>query len=309
MSERSSRLVVEAPFHLEATVRVLQRRPTNPVEWWTGDRYQRVLRTAGGLAVVEVEDRGTIDAPDLRLGLWGEGAPATRARLVATVRRILGLDVDPRPLRRLVERERCLRSVALALRGMRPPRFADLFEAFANVVPFQQISLEAGLAVVGRLVERFGEVLERDGKRHRAFPTAGAVAEARIDRLMACGLSRRKAECLRSIARAIASGTLREEAIAAMPTDAAIDALSELPGIGRWSAGLILLRGFGRLDVFPPGDVGATRGLGTLTRLDATELERLIERAGEFRGYLYFCALGGSLLERGLIRAAPPPPA
>jgi hypothetical protein len=50
--------------------------------------------------------------------------------------------VDPEPLQALAEGERRLRPTALALLGMRPPRFAELFEAFANVVPFQQVSLD-----------------------------------------------------------------------------------------------------------------------------------------------------------------------
>ncbi|MGZ6135435.1 MAG: DUF488 family protein, partial [Myxococcaceae bacterium] len=83
--------------------------------------------------------------------------------------------------------------------------------------------------------------------------------------------------------------------------------LAELKGIGPWSASLVLLRGLGRLDVFPPGDVGVARGLGSLMRLeDGPSLDRVVERFGDQRGYLYFCSLGGSLLGKGLIHAAPP---
>jgi DNA-3-methyladenine glycosylase II len=82
----------------------------------------------------------------------------------------------------------------------------------------------------------------------------------------------------------------------------------ELPGIGPWSAALVLLRGFGRLEVFPPGDSGAQRGLNALLRLRTPEsLARVVDRFGEYRGYLYFCGLGGSLLAKGLIHAAPRP--
>jgi DNA-3-methyladenine glycosylase II len=71
---------------------------------------------------------------------------------------------------------------------------------------------------------------------------------------------------------------------------------------------LVLLRGLGRLDVFPAGDVGVARGLGTLLRLPpGASLNRVVERFGDLRGYLYFCSLGAALLARGLIHAAPPP--
>lgn len=302
------RLNTRAPFHLEATVRVLQRRPTNLIDVWEHDRYLRVLGTPGDLALVEVENRGTIDEPDVRYSLrQGRSSSVTGARLARTLRQVLGLDVDPRPLQRLTQADPTLRSTALALRGMRPPRFAEWFEAFAKVVPFQQVSLDAGVAIVGRLVDRFGEHIEHEGRRLHAFPTAAAIAEAHPVALRECGLSLRKAESLCAIARTIESGELSEEKIAGMSTNDAIRALVELPGIGPWSAGVALLRGLGRLDVFPPGDVGAVRGLSALMHLrPGAPLDPIVERFGDYRGYLYFCVLGGSLLKKGLIHAAPP---
>jgi 3-methyladenine DNA glycosylase/8-oxoguanine DNA glycosylase len=302
-----AQLAVRAPFHLEATVRVLQRRPTNRVDVWQPNRYLRVLTTPEGLVLVEVENRGTIDDPDVRLSIrWGNPSAATRLVLEQTVRKVLGLDVNPAPLQLLVEAERKLLPTALALRGMRPPRFASLFEAFANVVPFQQLSLDAGVAIVGRLVERFGKHLESGGHRFDAFPTSRAVAAARLEALRECGLSRAKAESLRHVAQAIESGDLTEEAIAGMSTTDALTTLTELPGIGAWTAAVVLLRGFGRLDVFPPGDVGAARGLSELLRLRSrASLGRVIERFGKYRGYLYFFALGGNLLKRDFIHGAP----
>jgi DNA-3-methyladenine glycosylase II len=305
--EDRNHLSMRAPFHLEATVRVLQRRPTNLVDIWEDGRYLRVLSPGDRLVLVEVENRGTIDHPDVWLSVrHGDEAVAWRAGLGQVVRTILGLDVDPEPIHRLAEREDKLRSSASALRGMRPPRFPALFEAFANIVPFQQLSLEAGVAITRRLVERFGECIETSGRRFHAFPTAQAVAGARLTALRRCGLSSHKAESLRAIARAIASGELNETTLAAMSTTDALRSLMELPGIGRWSAALVLLRGLGRLDVFPPGDVGAARGLRDLLRLRSdVSVGRVVERFGDLRGYLYFYSLGNSLLARGLIHPAP----
>jgi DNA-3-methyladenine glycosylase II len=206
----------------------------------------------------------------------------------------------------LVERVPQLRAVAGALRGMRPPRFAGLFETFMNVVPFQQVSLEAGIAIVGRVVAAFGPSLELDGRRYFGVPTAAAVADAPIARLRACGLSQRKAETLRDLAALVASGELSEAALDDMTTAEAREQLVSLRGIGPWSASLVLLRGLGRLDLFPPGDVGANRTLGALLHLgENAAVEREVERFGEMRGYIYFYALASALLERGLIAAAP----
>lgn len=299
------RLPTAAPFHLEATVRVLQRRPSR-VELWERNRYLRVFTTTNGLVLTAVENRGSIDTPDVRL-LFLAGGPSvdTQRSLQQTVRKMLGLAVDPAPLHAAAMRLRDLRSTALSLRGMRPPRFATLFDTFGNVVPFQQLSLDAGAAIVGRLVERFGEQLTHGDQTFVAFPTASAVAGARLSALLGCGLSRSKAESLRYLAKAMEAGEIGEETIAQLGTSDALKRLIELPGIGPWSAALVLLRGFGRLEVFPPGDSGAERGLNALLRLRKPEsLARLVERFGEYRGYLYFCGLGASLLAKGLIHEA-----
>jgi DNA-3-methyladenine glycosylase II len=290
-------------------VRVLQRRPANAVEIWEDGRWLRAFTTTAGLALAAVVNRGSIDAPDVRLSiLAGASSADARCSIRHTVRTMLGLDMDPEPLGAAADRVPRLHPAARALRGMRPPRFGGLFEAFGNVVPFQQLSLDAGTAIAARLIERFGEKLSLDNRRFAAFPTASSVAGARLAALLKCGLSRSKAASLRSLARAIDAGELSEETIGRLDTPEALRMLMELPGIGPWSAALVLLRGFGRVEVFPPGDSGAARGLNALLRLRSpTALGRVVERFGDYRGYLYFCGLGASLLARGLIHAAPEP--
>jgi hypothetical protein len=115
----------------------------------------------------------------------------------------------------------------------------------------------------------------------------------------------RIAATLRGVARAIVRGELDESALEGAPRAVALERLTSLPGIGPWSAGLIMLRGLGRLDVFPKGDVGVARGLSNLLGVAEAALDHAVERFGERPGELYFCSLGASLLLRGFIR--PPP--
>ena len=303
--EPSDRLAVKGPFHLEATVRVLQRRPTNRVDLWEEDKYLRVLETGDALRLVEVRNHGSRTSPDLRLRLRAGEPAAIDASLAARLRGMLGLDVDPGGLARVGKVLPSLRETTRALHGMRPPRFPDLFESFARVIPFQQVSLDAGVAVVSRMVERLGRSLQHEGRRYLAFPSSQRIAAARVTTLRACGLSARKAEALRSIARIVANGALSERALMQQSPADALRTLTELPGIGPWSANLVLLRGLGRVDVFPPGDRGATVALqGMLQLRSARELDTVIDKLGDQRGLLYFCVLGSKLLERGLIRPA-----
>jgi DNA-3-methyladenine glycosylase II len=221
------------------------------------------------------------------------------------VRLILGTDVDATPFYRVAAHDARLHAVTTALRGLKPPRFPTLFETIAGVIPFQQVSLASGAAIVARLVERCGERLSLGGRTYYAFPRPEHVAQMDTGELQSLGLSRAKAVALREVAARVLSGELATERLEALPTDAAMEVLTALPGIGPWSAGLILLRGLRRMEVFPDGDVGAAKNLARLLKLEgpvsAADLRPLYDGLGSVKGYLYFYTLGWRLMGEGLI--------
>lgn len=307
---RPLRLPVQAPFHLEATVRVLQRRPANLIDRWEDGCYRRTIRAGDHPLLVEVANLGSIESPDVRLAVLGaEVSAAQKAQAARIIREVLGVDLDPAGPQRRAGAEPALRATTRALRGMRPPSYPDLFETFANVIPFQQVSLEAGMAVVARLIRQFGDTLTVDGQHHRLFPSAERIATTRLTSLRDSGMSARKSQALRAVAAEIASGGLTPAELADLPSSLAMERLMGLPGIGPWSAALVLLRGFRRLDVFPLADTGAEGGLTRLLRLRSkTALTPVIERFGPFKGYLYFYSLASRLLQAGLIHPAPTRP-
>jgi DNA-3-methyladenine glycosylase II len=309
-SSKSISVPVSAPYSLQATVRLLQRRPTNRVDRWEADGYRRAVQTAHGPRLLHLTNHGTIQHPDLRLQVLGVDTPPETAKaIVATIRRVLGLDAPPAPESALLEIEPRLAPVLNALTGFRTPCFPTLFETCASVLPFQQLSLDAGTAIVGRIVERFGLQMVMDGNPWFCFPTPESIASADPECLRETGLSHSKVTALQGIARMIADGSLSSEHLRGLPTSEAIAALKALPGIGPWSANLILLRGFRRLDVFPEGDVGAARNLTALLHpsapFTAADASAFAARFGDRRGYLYFLALGNQLRARGLLDPTP----
>lgn len=300
---RTIPLPVMDAFNLEATVRLLQRRPANRIDRWQDDSYLRAFVTAEGPRRIRVWNAGTIIEPDVRLNILdGEVTSETAVTLVATVRWMLGLDLPAAPTAWLIEKEPRLAPVATAMHGFRPPCFPSLFETFAAVIPFQQLSLDAGTAIVGRFVEAFGVTVTRE-QQWFAFPAPEAVIAASTEALRTTGLSRTKAASLQAIARLGVDGTLEEMRLDTLVTEDALRALRELPGIGPWSAALILLRGLRRMDVFPPGDVGAARSLTALLGLPKlltlAQANAFADRFGDRQGYLYFLCLGGQLLATG----------
>src|SRR5581483_2914978 len=110
--------------------------------------------------------------------LGGEISVGTAAEAVARIRWVLGLDAPPAPTSWLEEVEPRLLPVTHALRGFRAPCFPTLFETCAAVLPFQQLSLDAGTAIVSRLVEQLGRSLTICDQPWFSFPTPESIAAA-----------------------------------------------------------------------------------------------------------------------------------
>ncbi len=134
----------------------------------------------------------------------------------------------------------------------RPPGFATLL----RIITAQQLSTQAAAAIHGRLEAAMG--VADDPAAFIALDDA---------QLRACGLSARKVDYGRALAVAITERRLALGDLAAASDDAVIEALTALPGLGRWSAEIYLLFALGRLDVLPADDLALQVGFQRLKRL------------------------------------------
>src|SRR5579875_2428864 len=91
------------------------------------------------------------------------------------------------------------------------------------------------------------------------FPAPEDVLRLSTARLRQLGFSERKAKVIMELARAATDGAFELGRFEALDDEEIVGALMERPGIGRWSAEYVLLRGLGRLHVFPTADVGAIK--------------------------------------------------
>lgn len=209
-------------------------------------------------------------------------------RLGAVVKWLVSADLDLRPFYTAAARDPLMRAVVRALHGLKPLRPATLFEMAIVAITEQQLSLAAAFHIRSRLVKRFGTPL--DGLW--VFPTPERLAHARLRDLGACGLSHRKAEYVRALARRIAEGDLALDALKRESDQRITQDLLRNRGFGEWSVQYILARGFGRTDSLPSGDVGLRRVVGYYVasgrRLTATELEDALARFKPFRALAAF---------------------
>ena len=166
--------------------------------------------------------------------------------------------------------------------GFRPRAWMDelpVLDAFGTLVfqvAGQQLSVAATRAIFNRLEENFG------GR----MPSAAELLAADPDVLRATGFSNRKGATLRALAERFVDGRLSDEALALMTDDEVEAALTEVPGIGLWSARGFLLVALDRPDVFLSGDIALRRAIQRAYSFDHVPTEEeIVEISDRWRPY------------------------
>jgi DNA-3-methyladenine glycosylase II len=302
-SDASFMLHPRPPFRLDLTVWALRRRPDNDVDRWDDNRtYRRVMNTLGGLIDVAACQVGSTAAPELRVTLSGPSArrAATRSEVAEALTRSLGLAVDLASFYRSANTDSLLGPLAERFRGLHPPRFLSLVEAMAAAVSCQQLSLTVGIRLLNRLTQAYGRAGPGGAL---AFPEAADLAVTSGEELRRLGYSTRKGHVLIALAGQVSDGSLNLDELAKLDDRTLRSRFCELDGIGRWSAEYIMLRGLGRVNVFPGDDVGArnklARWLGVALPLDYPTVSGIVERWRPYAGLVYFHLLLDSLANSG----------
>ena len=310
---RSFELRPVGPFRLDLTTWALRRRARNQMDVWDG-RYRRAVMLEGTPATIEVAESSGADAPDLTgmVTMPGEITQATLAAAATVTEGLLGLRADLQGFYELADADPRLRRLKDRFLGVHPPRFPTLFEALANAVANQQLTLEVGIELLNRFTDRFGVAAPGADGTLKTFPSAESIAGTAIRPLRDLGFSARKAQYLIGLAESVASGEVDADELHTMDRADATDQLRRLRGIGRWSAEYVLLRGLGRLDVFPGDDVGARnkleRFLGLPSSPDYSQILSILEPWHPYAGLVYFHLLLDGLAERGALGSIDPPP-
>jgi len=183
-------------------------------------------------------DSGSPECERLEVEVSSHGRAPTEtavAEVRSRLEEMLGLHVDLAGFYELAASDERLAGLAQRFIGLRPPRFASVFEALVNAVACQQLSLTVGIHLLDRLAVAYGPKLARRGATPGS-PTAERVAAAEPSHLRQLGFSQAKAHTLVLLARQVVSGTLDLDSLAHQDDEHATAALVALPGIGRWSA-------------------------------------------------------------------------
>jgi DNA-3-methyladenine glycosylase II len=147
--------------------------------------------------------------------------------------------------------------------GYPEPRLrARGYKTLLRTIVGQQVSVAAAASMWGKLEAELG-----------AEFTPACLLKRDFDALRACGLSRQKQGYARSLCELVEAGELDFEGLPA-DDEEAIELLTRIKGIGRWSAEIYLLFAEGRPDIWPAGDLAVQEGVKRLLGLDERPAEK-----------------------------------
>jgi len=197
---------------------------------------------AGGRAwPFEVRERGGEVVASV-----ADGAPEGLARRISD---FLGAGDDLTRFYAAAAGDAAMRPVVAELHGLHQVRFLGLEEISVYCTMMQRAPIAMAARMKRAFVERFGHAVEVRGQTLYAMPELAELARLEAPAVAAAIEHPAKAERIVTIVRAVAA--LGETFLRTAPYAEARDALLEIPGVGPFSAGAILLRGLGRTDELP----------------------------------------------------------
>ncbi len=290
------------PFRLDLTAWALRRRQKNLIDRWDGKTYTRILvvnKTVIQSKVIQVDNKLQTTIKSSR------SLKSTQPVVAKTLKKILGLDLNIEEFYKLSKNDINLHLLAKSFTGIRPPRFPTLFEALVNAISCQQVTLDLGILLLNRLSENYGQKFEDTSGIQSAFPQPNDLQYVSEDEIKKLGFSYQKARAIKDLVQSLLFNDTLFSNLENMTNEEIVVFLSKMRGIGRWSSEYVLLRGLGRLDVFPGDDVGAQNNLMRMFHLGSKpnyeQIRTLTKKWQPYSGLVYFHLLLEKLQMKGVI--------
>ena len=268
------RLHFRPPYRWQGMLDFLAPRATPGIEVVESSTYRRTIFLNGRAGYFKVSLDEERSALLVRIEF---GDPHSLFLIVERIRAMFDLNADWAAIGQTLRNDPLLVARVKVDPGLRVPGSWGGFELATRAILGQQITVKGATAMAGRMVRAFGKAFAGPTGLTHLFPTPEALADAKLANI---GLTGARSETIRSLARAVCAGKINFEGI--VDSDAFLERLCEIPGIGNWTAQYVAMRALGEPDAFPSTDLGLLRSAGLN---NFRELERHAEAWRPWRAY------------------------
>lgn len=264
-------LPVQLPFDWASLLAFLRLRATPGVETVTDSAYMRTMSEGPAAQSFSVSYDPTASA----LQVAYSGDAGSRSLVESRATQIFKPDVDTVPIEAFLGRDPWLGSFVSRQPGLRVPGGWSALEIAMRAILGQQVSVPAATTLMGRLVRAAGTRLDQSSW---LFPTAKQIARSNLNAL---GVPRSRMETVKTLAAFFA-----EHGDECLAHGNIKDRLLALKGIGKWTAGYILMRTVASHDYWPEGDLILCKALSNgRTMIAHAALEQAFSRWTPYRSY------------------------
>jgi DNA-3-methyladenine glycosylase II len=286
-------IIPTPPFDFDLSARIFSDGDGQIRKYEKG-RYWQVIRVKGKLILIILKASGTIDKPKLLVELRSdkEISNSEKEKINDIVRSLFNLDLSLKSFYEDIKNDRIMSRIVHKLRGLKSPSTETAFEALISSITQQQISLNVASNIERKMIKAFGDKLKLEDKLYYAFPAPKKLASATVEELRECGLSQRKAEYIKDVSKLIAEKKLDLNKFENYRTEDIIKELSQIRGIGTWTAELTMVRGMHRQEAIPADDLGLRRHISHYyfsdRKISPEDLRRVAENWGHWKGLAGF---------------------
>lgn len=268
----------DGPLDVDQTLARYRIWGEDPANRLVGRTFRRAVSIDGRLRGYELTWTASVDDPRLSITIPGTRSGQVAQAVTGEVSRLLFLDADLPGFYRTAKSDGALRELIRPFYGMRPTLAPNPFEMLVGAISAQQVNLTFAVTTRSRLVRRFGRPVDVGGHTVYAFPEPAVLARAKVRELRALQFSTRKAEYIVGLARLVASGALDLDRLVNLSNEEIISALTNVRGLGLWTAEWFLARAAGRGDVCPAGDLAVRKAFEHFYGRGRTLSDRAIRR-------------------------------
>jgi AraC family transcriptional regulator, regulatory protein of adaptative response / DNA-3-methyladenine glycosylase II len=265
------------PFAWQSMLVYLRHRAIPGVETVDATHYRRTVALANrqGWIAVSLAETGTA----LEVEISTDLAPVVGA-VIVRVKELFDLGAAPDAVGALLAQDPMLKREIKRLPGLRVPGAFDGFELAVRAVLGQQVSVKGATTLAGRWARTFGSPIETPHPGlDRVAPSAERMLDVAAHEIGTLGVMPSRARCLEALARAVADRRVVLSSGANVSEQ--VERLTELPGVGPWTAQYIAMRALRWPDAFPDGDLVLLRA----THLRRRELRARAETWRPWRAY------------------------
>ncbi|WP_155592336.1 DNA-3-methyladenine glycosylase family protein [Lysinibacillus cavernae] len=190
-------------------------------------------------------------------------------KIVQYIRDWFDLDNDLTPFYEMAKKDFILNMPVEKFKGLRVIGIPDLFEALCWGVLGQQINLRFAYALKRQFVEKFGDHIEYEGKIYWRFPSYKLIAQLTPDDFSDIKMTIKKSEYIIGIAKLMDNHELSKNQLLPMSLKDAEKRLTQIKGIGPWTANYVLMRCLRFSSAFPVDDVGLINSIKLVRHMES----------------------------------------